>query len=149
MLEEMALARGLEFEVLPAHDTDPMELFGEINRSRAQGQALVIESREVTGRLYAREDAPPDLHSRLASLPELAIDRPSEEELTQALAADLALHGQALRPKDLRLVAAGLPRNFTAVRLFCRALDRVPAFGTSAQRLSWARERAQQLLGVS
>ncbi|MCQ8185237.1 AAA family ATPase [Parvularcula maris] len=149
MLEELALSEGLEFEALPAHDTPPMELFGEINRCAAASQALIIESREETGRLFSFEDVPPDLHSRLASLPELSIDRPSEEELSAALAADLMLHGQSLKPRDLAAAARQMPRNFAAVRLFCRALDRVPALGTSAQRLSWAMERAQQLLGAS
>jgi chromosomal replication initiation ATPase DnaA len=147
LLEEAAFGQGLDFEVVAAHETGPMELFAEINRSAAAGQALLIEARGSIAKLYSKDDLPPDLHSRLSSLPQIRLEHPTETELASALRLDLILHGQALKPKDMALATAELPRNFAAVRLFCRALDRAPSEGTAAQRLRWAIERAQQLIG--
>jgi hypothetical protein len=149
LLEELSFAVPIHFEVIAAHEADAMDLFGEINRTAAAGQVLLIETRSASAKLFGEGEAPPDLLSRLGALPEVVLDRPGEEALLEALRADLLLHHQTLKPREIAQTAARLPREFGAVRRFCRALDRVPGGRNSAERLNWAMERAQQTGGDS
>lgn len=141
LAEEVKTA--LPVQSLLVSQTDPLEAFASVNAAAAARSLLLLEARVPLNRLQDiwPEPIPPDVTSRLSSLPQVSLDRPPLESMEGLLVRELKLHGQNLSKADAEWTASALPRDFSAARRFCQALEMSPRQNTRREMLQWAVEK--------
>ena len=96
-------------------------LFHLINHVRAQQTALLILDREPPARWAVRL---PDLASRLASVPAVAVLPPDDTLLAAVLAKHFADRQVEVAPEVIAYLVKQIERSFTAAEIMARRLDR-------------------------
>lgn len=125
-------ARALEpsaLEQLPLHENLILDgirlpeehLFHLINHVRAQQTALLILDREPPARWAVRL---PDLASRLASVPAVAVQPPDDTLLAAILAKHFADRQVDVGPEVIAYLVKQIERSFIAAETMARRLDR-------------------------
>lgn len=96
-------------------------LFHLINHVRAEQTALLILDREPPARWAVRL---PDLASRLASVPAVAVQPPDDTLLAAVLAKHFADRQVDVAPEVIAYLVKQIERSFTAAETMARRLDR-------------------------
>ena len=117
-LEQLPLSENL---ILDGIRLPEEHLFHLINHVRAQPAALLILDREPPARWAVRL---PDLASRLASVPAVAVPPPDDTLLAAVLAKHFADRQVDVAPEVIAYLVKQIERSFTAAETMARRLDR-------------------------
>ncbi len=117
-LEQLPLQESL---ILDGIRLPEEHLFHLINHVRAQQTALLILDREPPARWAVRL---PDLASRLASVPAVAVQPPDDTLLAAVLAKHFADRQVDVAPEVIAYLVKQIERSFTAAEIMARRLDR-------------------------
>ena len=112
-------------------------LFHLYNQLKAAGGSLLILSREPPARWQVRL---PDLASRLASIPAIAVAPPDDALLAAVLAKHFADRQLAVTADVIDYLAHQIERSFTAAAATAAALDRAALAQQRRPNLALARE---------
>ena len=107
--------------VLDAVRPPEEELFHLINHIRTKRGALLILDREAPARWPVRL---PDLASRLASIPAIAVEPPDDALLAAILAKHFSDRQILVRPEVIAYLTRQIERSFAAAEAAVAALDR-------------------------
>jgi chromosomal replication initiation ATPase DnaA len=118
VLEQLPLGENL---VLDGIRLPEEHLFHLINHVRAQKTSLLILDREPPARWAVRL---PDLASRLASVPAVAVLPPDDTLLAAVLAKHFADRQVEVAPEVIGYLVKQIERSFTAAETMARRLDR-------------------------
>jgi chromosomal replication initiation ATPase DnaA len=138
-LEPSALERLPESEnlILDGIRLPEEHLFHLINHVRAQQLSLLILDREPPARWPVRL---PDLASRLASVPAVAVLPPDDTLLAAVLAKHFADRQVDVAPEVIAYLVKQIERSFTAAETAARLLDRAAMAKGAAISIRLARE---------
>ena len=117
-LEQLPLKENL---ILDGIRLPEEHLFHLINHVRAQQTGLLILDREPPARWAVRL---PDLASRLASVPAVAVQAPDDTLLAAVLAKHFADRQVDVAPEVIAYLVKQIERSFTAAETMARRLDR-------------------------
>jgi chromosomal replication initiation ATPase DnaA len=117
-LEQLPLQENL---ILDGIRLPEEHLFHLINHVRAQQTALLILNREPPARWAVRL---PDLASRLASVPAVAVQPPDDTLLAAVLAKHFADRQVDVAPEVIAYLVKQIERSFIAAETMARRLDR-------------------------
>jgi len=117
-LEQLPLGENL---ILDGIRLPEEHLFHLINHVRAQKTALLILDREPPARWAVRL---PDLASRLAGVPAVAVLPPDDTLLAAVLAKHFADRQVEVAPEVIAYLVKQIERSFTAAETMARRLDR-------------------------
>lgn len=136
-LEHLPLGENL---ILDGIRLPEEHLFHLINHVRAQRTALLILDREPPARWGVRL---PDLASRLASVPAVAVQAPDDTLLAAVLAKHFADRQVDVAPEVIAYLVKQIERSFVAAETMARRLDRA----AMARRAPITIRLARDLLG--
>ncbi|MGV6819539.1 MAG: hypothetical protein ACWA5T_03470 [Parvularcula sp.] len=107
-----------------ADQADPMALFSLFNAVAREAQPLILAGRETPDQWGAgRTDVPPDLISRLLTIPQGRISWPEEADLVRAICQLLDLAGLRFSAADVAAAISGqLRRRFDAAEAYAAAV---------------------------
>ncbi len=112
-------------------------LFHLINHARAEKTSLLILDREPPARWAVRL---PDLASRLAAVPAVAVLPPDDGLLAAVLAKHFADRQVEVAPEVIAYLVKQIERSFTAAETMARRLDRAALARRGAITIRLARE---------
>ena len=133
-LEQLPLGENL---ILDGIRLPEEHLFHLINHVRAQQTALLILDREPPARWAVRL---PDLASRLASVPAVAVLPPDDTLLAAVLAKHFADRQVEVAPEVIAYLVKQIERSFTAAETMARRLDQAAMGRRAAITIRLARE---------
>ena len=133
-LEQLPLGENL---ILDGIRLPEEHLFHLINHVRAQQTALLILDREPPARLAVRL---PDLASRLASVPAVAVLPPDDTLLAAVLAKHFADRQVDVAPEVIAYLVKQIERSFTAAETMAVRLDREALARRAAITIKLARD---------
>ena len=136
-LEQLPRAENL---ILDGVRLPEEHLFHLINHVRAERASLLILDREPPARWAVRL---PDLASRLASVPAVAVLAPDDTLLAAVLAKHFADRQVEVAPEVIAYLVKQIERSFTAAETMARRLDRE----AMARRAPITIRLARELLG--
>jgi chromosomal replication initiation ATPase DnaA len=133
-LEQLPLGENL---ILDGIRLPEEHLFHLINHVRAQQTALLILDREPPARWAVRL---PDLASRLASVPAVAVLPPDDTLLAAVLAKHFADRQVDVAPEVIAYLVKQIERSFTAAETMAVRLDRAALARRAAITIKLARD---------
>jgi chromosomal replication initiation ATPase DnaA len=133
-LEQLPLGEHL---VLDGTRLPEEHLFHLINHVRAQKTSLLILDREPPARWAVRL---PDLASRLAGVPAVAVLPPDDTLLAAVLAKHFADRQVEVAPEVIAYLVKQIERSFTAAETMARRLDRAALARRGAITIRLARD---------
>lgn len=112
-----------------------------INHARARGDYMLMSARQAPSQVPLRL---PDLRSRVASLPEIALGMPDEELLMGVLAKAFADRQLRVGNDVLAYSLTRLDRNYEAIQQFADQIDRASLMSGRRVSLALVRQLLQQ-----